>query len=144
MAVNGGITNEVCKVANITWGYEDTLWLCIVSWLKRKGKKGGRDSRHIPNIKIILVVPLHSHWYFCDSLIINPFAIIRTVHGWFKYRLMLYVTTIMLTAADVSCTVANTRKMVNWRMCCMVSEESHCSSEVQYMKLIILAQEYQH
>ena len=24
-AVNGGITNEDCKVANITWGYEDTL-----------------------------------------------------------------------------------------------------------------------
>ena len=24
-AVNGGITNEVCKVANIDWGYKDTL-----------------------------------------------------------------------------------------------------------------------
>ena len=24
-AVNGGITDEGCEVANITWGFEDTL-----------------------------------------------------------------------------------------------------------------------
>ena len=34
---------------------------------------------------------------------------------------------IVLTAADVRCVVANTRKMANWMMCCMVNEESCCS-----------------
>ena len=38
----------------------------------------------------------------------------------------------VLTAADVRCAVANTRRKANWRMCCMVSEESHCSGEMQY------------
>ena len=33
---------------------------------------------------------------------------------------------IVLTAADVRCAVANTRKIANWMMCCMVSEESLC------------------
>ena len=42
----------------------------------------------------------------------------------------------VLTAADVRCAVANTRKMANWMMCCMASERSHCSSEVQYTKLV--------
>jgi len=36
-----------------------------------------------------------------------------------------YDTTILLTLADVRCTVASTRKkMVNWMMCCMVSERT--------------------
>ena len=39
----------------------------------------------------------------------------------------------VLTAADVRCAVANTRKMANWMMCCMVSERSHCSGEMQYI-----------
>ena len=47
-----------------------------------------------------------------------------------------YDTTILLTLADVRCTVANTTKMANWMMCCMVSERSHCNSEVEYMKLV--------
>ena len=37
----------------------------------------------------------------------------------------------LLTAADVRCAVASTRKKINW-MSCMVSERSHCSSEVQH------------
>ena len=39
----------------------------------------------------------------------------------------------MLTAADVKCVVASTRKMANWMMCCMLGEESCCSSEIQHM-----------
>ena len=36
----------------------------------------------------------------------------------------------VLTAADVRCAVANTRKMANWMMCCMVSEGGHCMDAV--------------
>ena len=63
------------------------------------------------------------------------------IHGWIKgcsakylHGLLLINCTSysLLTAADVRCAVANTRKRANWRMCCMVSEESHCSSEKQY------------
>ena len=33
-AVNGGTgIDEVCKVADIVWGYEDTLQLCSANWL---------------------------------------------------------------------------------------------------------------
>ena len=49
----------------------------------------------------------------------------------------------LLTAADVRCAVASTRKKkVNWMMSCMVSERSHCSSEVQHSKS--LSWQYQH
>jgi len=37
MAVNGGTgINEVCKVVDIVWSYEDTLQLCAASWLWMK------------------------------------------------------------------------------------------------------------
>ena len=38
-----------------------------------------------------------------------------------------YALTTVLTAADVRCAAASTRKMAKWMMCCMVSERSHCS-----------------
>ena len=46
--------------------------------------------------------------------------------------ILLCMTIPILTAADVRCAAANTRKMVSWMICCMVSEGGHCSSEVQY------------
>ena len=49
----------------------------------------------------------------------------------------IFNVCIVLTAADVKCVVANTRKMANWMMCCMLGEESCCSiyiySEIQHM-----------
>ena len=39
----------------------------------------------------------------------------------------IFNVCIVLTAADVKCVVANTRKMANWMMCCMLGEESCCS-----------------
>ena len=65
------------------------------------------------------------------------------IHGWscwflgcfarfYDLLLVNYTQHSLLTAADVRCTATSTRKMENWMMCCMVSEGSHCSSEVQY------------
>ena len=48
-------------------------------------------------------------------------AYIYTLYLKHKNLLTLHNTE-PLTAADVSCAVANTRKMANWMMCCMVSE----------------------
>ena len=47
---------------------------------------------------------------------------------WFLDPLLVnYTWHSLLTAADVRCTAASTRKKANWTMSCMVSEGSHCS-----------------
>ena len=70
----------------------------------------------------------------------------QCIHGWIKLALrmlcnkytfydLLFINFTWhspLTAADVRCVVANTRKMAKWMMCCMVSEGGYCSGEVQY------------
>ena len=68
-----------------------------------------------PNVYMLVPRMLCNKYMFYDLLLVN------------------YTWHSLLTAADVRCAVASTRKKANWTMSCMVSERSHCSSEVQYI-----------